>query len=67
MYPKSKTITHEGVLYFISNEPPLNDDLVLTENYGVWIYKDHPSMLPFWCNNKTCKKLILMTNKNETH
>lgn len=52
------TITHEGVTYEISNEPPINDDMVLTNNYGIWRYKDHPSMLPFWCNDKTCKKLI---------
>lgn len=53
-----KTIVYKGIIYEISDEKPVNDDMVLTEKYGVWIFKEKPSMLPFWCNANACKKLI---------
>lgn len=53
-----KTIVYYGVTYIISDEPPKNDDLVLTNEYGIWTFKEQTSMLPFWCNPNNCKKLI---------
>jgi len=55
-----KIIEYKGDKYLISNDPPKNDDLVLTDHYEIWIFKEKSSMLPFWCNAKACKKLILI-------
>ena len=56
---QDEMLTHEGVRYVISDEKPVNDDMVLTFEYKIWRYKDHPSMLPYWCNDKACVKLIV--------
>ncbi len=56
---QNEILTHEGVTYEISTDMPVNDDMVLTYEYGIWRYKDKPSMLPFWCNDKACVKLIV--------
>lgn len=54
-------IDHEGKQYKISDETPQNGDLVLTNGYGVWIFKDETGFgsapMPYWANRKTCKKL----------
>lgn len=57
------TIKHEGKDYRISDEEPKNGDLVTTEKYGVWEFRDEgagSAPLPYWANKKTCKKLILI-------
>lgn len=60
---ETKEIIHEEQKYIVSNEIPINGDLVLTEKYGVWEFKDetgHGSVpLPYWANINACKKLIL--------
>jgi hypothetical protein len=60
-------ITHEGKAYTTSDEEPKSGDLVLTDNYGVWEFRDETGFgsapLPYWANNKTCKKLIPKTDK----
>lgn len=35
-----KTYEYNGKTYLISDETPVNGDLVLTDNYGVWEFKD---------------------------
>jgi len=62
------TIQHEGKSYKVSADEPQNGDLVLTNNYGVWKFRnDAPhsvrnrvcyAPLPYWANKNTCKKLI---------
>ena len=59
MYPT--TITHENTNFKVVDETPQNGDLVITENYGVWEFKDEgfgSAPLPYWANKNTCKKLI---------
>lgn len=55
MYPTE--IVHEGTRYQVVDDMPKDNDLVLTEKYGIWEYKETPHMLPYWCNYRTCKKL----------
>lgn len=49
--------------YTVTNEIPKNGDLVITDNYGVWIFMDetgHGSApLPYWANKNACMKLTL--------
>lgn len=58
-------IEYEGKKYLISDEEPKNYDLVLTDNYGVWVFKDETGQgsapMPYWANKKACKKLIEIT------
>lgn len=58
------TTIHEGKSYKVSDEEPKNGDLVLTENQGVWEFKDETGFgsapIPYWANKHTCKKLILI-------
>ena len=64
------TIQHEGKNYTVSTEQPANYDLVLTDNYGIWTFRnDAPhsvrdkvcyAPIPYWANRHTCKKLILL-------
>lgn len=49
---------HEDKKYLISDEKPQDGDLVLTEKYGVWEYKEAPCPMPYWGNPNVCKKLI---------
>jgi hypothetical protein len=62
-----KTHTYDGKTYIISDETPVNGDLVLTEKYGVWEFKDETGFstapMPYWANRHACKKLILKNNK----
>jgi len=59
-----KTHIHEGKTYLISDERPENYDLVLTEKYGVWTFRDDTGFstapMPYWANRHACKKLILI-------
>ena len=52
-------LSYEGKIYLITNDEPKTNDLVLTNNYGVWRFNEKPSPLPYWCNKDTCKKLVL--------
>ena len=49
--------------YKISEDIPKNGDLVLTENHGIWEFRDETGYgsapMPYWANKNTCKKLIL--------
>lgn len=55
-------IEHKGKKYKVVDDKPQNYDLVLTDNYGVWVFKDEngsgSAPLPYWANNKACKKLV---------
>lgn len=53
-------ILHEGKLYKVVDDDPKNGDLVLTNNYGVWEFREKPDFIPYWCNAKTCKKMMLV-------
>ena len=65
-YNTMKTYIWENKEYIISDEKPENWDLVLTENYGVWIFNDitgsGSAPLPYWANKNTGKKLIFQRN-----
>ena len=59
----NQTVIHKEKKYQLSSEEPANGDLVLTDNYGVWIFKDEgggTAPLPYWANKNTCKKMILI-------
>ncbi len=59
MYPA--TITHENKTFKVVDETPKNGDLVITEKYGVWEFKDEgggSAPIPYWANKNTCKKII---------
>lgn len=60
---KTIMIEHNNQTYKVSDLEPQNGDLVLTEQYGVWIFRDDTGFgsapMPYWANKKTCKKLIL--------
>jgi len=55
-------ITHNGLFHIVVEDEPQNGDLVLTDNHGVWTFKDETGMgsapMPYWANKDTCKKLI---------
>lgn len=63
-------INHEGKSYQVSDEKPRNGDLVLTDGYGVWTFRnDAPAgsnacyaPMPYWANANACKKLVLISN-----
>lgn len=51
-------VIHDNKIYTVTDEAPKTGDQVLTDNYGVWIFHDGPAPLPYWCNAKTCKKIV---------
>jgi hypothetical protein len=59
---KVLTIEHDGKQYQTTDVLPQNGDLVLTEQYGVWEFRDETghgsASMPYWANKYTCKKLI---------
>ena len=60
----AKIFLHEGKKYLVSEQVPQNGDLVLTEKYDVWEFRDETGFgsapMPYWANKKACKKLILV-------
>ena len=60
VYPTK--LVHEGKYYSVSDERPENGDLVVTERYGVWTFRDETGIgsapMPYWANKYKCKKLI---------
>jgi len=60
------TTVHEGKSYKVSDEEPQNGDLVLTNKYGIWEFRNYApnnsnacyAPMPYWANKNTCKKLI---------
>ena len=52
-------LTHKGVRYYISDEEPVNDDMVLTFRYGIWKFMKAPCPMPYWGNAKECVKLVI--------
>lgn len=63
-----KLLKYKGYAYVLSDEEPQNGDWVLTENYGVWEFRDETgggsAPLPYWANNKTCKKIVATDDKS---
>jgi len=51
-------IEYENKLYTVTDELPKTGDQVLTTNYGVWTFHEGSAPLPYWCNPKTCKKIV---------
>ena len=49
-------------LYLLSDETPKSGDIVLTDNYGVWEFKEIPTPMGYWGNLNNCKKIIKTTN-----
>jgi len=63
MKTRTTIIQHEGKSYEVSDEKPDFGDLVTTEEYGVWEFRDYgrgSAPMPYWANKNTCKKLILI-------
>lgn len=60
----NKIHKYNGKKYRVTDAEIHNGDLVLTENYGVWIFQDFTGTgsapMPYWANKKTCKKLELI-------
>jgi hypothetical protein len=61
-------LRYKDKFYVVSDDIPQNGDWVLTENYGVWEFKDETgggsAPLPYWANKKTCKKIVATTDKS---
>ena len=61
-----KTITHNELIYLVVDDTPTNGDLVLTDNYGVWTFRDETGKgsapIPYWANKNACKKIIPFNN-----
>jgi len=51
-------VTYNGDNYLVTTEPPKDGDQVLTDNYGVWEFKQAPCPIPYWGNANACKKII---------
>lgn len=59
-------VLHNGKTYTTTDEEPKNGDLVLTNDYGVWTFRnDAPTNskvcyapMPYWANKKSCRKLV---------
>jgi hypothetical protein len=57
---------HEGKPYEVSLDSPQNGDLVLTDGYGVWEFRNNApegsktcyAPLPYWANKDSCRKLV---------
>lgn len=50
--------------YLLSDETLISGDIVLTDNYGVWEFREAPCPIPYWGNKNTCKKILKSTNLN---
>jgi len=63
-----RPVLHKDYFYFISNETPENGDMVYTEKYGVWEFKDETGQgsapMPYWANKNACKKIIASTDRH---
>lgn len=61
-----KIIEHEGKQYKVTEQIPDWDDLVITEEYGVWVFRNYgtdecpAAPMPYWANPRACKKLELI-------
>lgn len=55
-------VKHNGHTYTLSAEKPKTGDKVLTDNYGVWTFHEGSAPVPFWCNEKTCMKIVSTTD-----
>jgi hypothetical protein len=59
---------YKDYYYVVSDDLPQNGDKVMTENYGVWEFRDETghgtAPLPYWANNKTCKKIVASNDKS---
>ena len=51
-------VTYKGKVYTVTDEQPKTNDKVLTDNYGVWTFKQAPCPMPYWGNPNACKKII---------
>lgn len=58
----NQIINHNGKSYIITDDEPMNGDLVITDDYGVWEYKNEngSAPLPYWSNKDACMKLKLI-------
>ena len=54
--------------YIVSDDIPQNGDWVMTENYGVWKFRDDTGYstapMPYWANRHACKKIVATTDKS---
>ena len=61
-------LRYKNNFYVVSDDLPQNGDWVLTENHGVWEFKDETGSgsapMPYWANHHTCKKIIATTDKS---
>ena len=47
--------------FMVTDEEAKNGDMVVTDKYGVWEFKDEGSgnaPIPYWANKYTCKKIL---------
>lgn len=49
-------------VYLLSNETPKSGNIVLTDNYGVWEFREVPCTKEYWGNPNTCKKILKPTD-----
>lgn len=61
---KTSDIEYDGDIYTVSDEKPKSGDMVLTEKYGVWEFREGTAPMPYWCNPNACKKIIKKNGKD---
>jgi len=44
--------------YTTTNDTPNAGDLVMTNEYGVWKFRQAPCPMPYWGNANACKKIV---------
>ena len=59
---------YKDYYYVINDDEPQNGDMVMTEKYGVWEFRDETGYgsapMPYWANRNACKKIIATTDKS---
>jgi len=60
---------YNNITFTTTDEDPQNGDHVITEEYGIWVFKDEgggTAPLPFWANKNACKKITAINGKDIT-
>lgn len=64
-HPNQKDEATPQHLYILSDDEIKNGDHVCPVNYqGIWVFQKAPCPMPYWGNDKACKKIIASTNSS---
>ena len=57
-------VEYKGDIYTVCGDEPKTGDMVLTDKYGVWEFHEITAPMPYWCNPKTCMKIMKKNGKD---